>query len=257
MEEESNIKQATPKQGLETGGLVSGSEAAKERVAKQYEKDLSGRNGPLARFEALEELVGRQIEEFSSGLTFSSGTGTQIFGANGNFVIRGGKRVRGGGGAFDQPVVRTRRRWDVVPVPETEDPTIYTIYAPKIRFGNNDVLDGLEVVNDEFELEADKWIVLEIDGATFFTDPKATVKIVDTWDGYPANHYLSGAPNYTWSKTTVPIWRLVGETDIEDGMVALGEGIWGDRYFAGIARLEYELFTSTRTRVVPIILSGQ
>ena len=83
------IRKAQPKEGLETGGLISGSEAARARIAAEYEPDLSGANGPTARFDTLRELINTEIGAAQNEMTFASGDGSQIFGRDGKIAVHG------------------------------------------------------------------------------------------------------------------------------------------------------------------------
>lgn len=101
-DEESNIKKARPKQGLETGGLISG----KERVAQAYAKSLSGAEGPVAQFDAVDEIARLQVQQAFDRMTFSSPAGSPaIFGRNGHYAIAA-PRARGGNIRRDSPSVR-------------------------------------------------------------------------------------------------------------------------------------------------------
>jgi len=101
MDDEPDIPMAEPKQGLETGSLegAKGGLSAKQKVARAYEKDLAGDNGPDARFDAMSELIGTKIREAVNALSFASPGGTSIFGRDGKFSIaqtgrRGGSNLR-------------------------------------------------------------------------------------------------------------------------------------------------------------------
>src|SRR5690606_31747499 len=111
-DEESNIKKARPKQGLETGGLISG----KERVAQAYADSLSGGNGPVAQFDAVDEIARLQVQQAFDRMTFSSPAGSPaIFGRNGHFSIVS-PRSRGGDGRKEQPVRVIPSPWDLTVV---------------------------------------------------------------------------------------------------------------------------------------------
>lgn len=92
------IRNAQPKLGLETGGLETGDLSARDRIAAEYEADLSGANGPTARFDTLRELITTEIGAAQNETTFSSGDGTQAFGWGGRLALISPtpKRVKAG-----------------------------------------------------------------------------------------------------------------------------------------------------------------
>lgn len=229
MDEESNIKQAKPKQGLETGGLISGSEAAKARVAKAYEKDLSGKNGALPRFEALQELIGKQLEEFANNMTFASGDGTQIFGTGGTFAVRSARRGGKGGVPVDQAQIARKFPWDIAYDSVSEQ---YVMYRPLIMKGRTDVEGVVPVTNTPFTPEANAWLVLEIDAIPVTA---ATVVLVTNtdWEGeaeYPSAYKFDTVTPWAFERARIPLWRFY-DVDGSDagGRFVLGEDLYGEK----------------------------
>lgn len=98
--ENSAIKQASPKEGLSTGSLF---DRNREKVAEQYAPALSGKEGALAQFDAVTELMRNQIEEYESGKVVSSTGDTSLKGF-GQFLTLSSKKPQGRGrGVFDDP----------------------------------------------------------------------------------------------------------------------------------------------------------
>lgn len=95
------IRDAQPKEGLETGGLETGTLSPRDRIAAQYEPDLSGANGPTARFDTLRELITTEIGASQNETRFISGDGTQIFGRDGKMAVHGppGRTIKSSGSA--------------------------------------------------------------------------------------------------------------------------------------------------------------
>lgn len=164
------IRKAQPKEGLETGGLISGSEAARARIAAEYEPDLSGANGPTARFDTLRELINTEIGAAQNEMTFASGDGSQIFGRGGRFAVvaPSGKRTKAEveSGVSAAP----EERWDLVPDDGgyiVRDPLVMAFYGSA---------SPLTIANDPVTLAANSWVVLAVNlAATPYTMSLARV----------------------------------------------------------------------------------
>lgn len=195
--EESNISQAQPMSGLETGGLETGgletgSLSAKDRIAASYEDDLSGKNGARARFDAIEELIGKQLEEFSNNMTFSSGGGVRIFGSGGNFAVQADQPRRSAGvdGVAPQSVTRSSILWDLVV--NNPDSASVSVRVGSILRSPLDLRDGLAVVNGNaaFNVANGDMLFLKM---TNIASPVVTLTKAPTWPDFPARYEVSGS----------------------------------------------------------------
>lgn len=265
MGEESKIKKATPKQGLETGGLETGgletgSLSPKDQVAKSYEPDLSGKNGPRARFDALEELISKQIDEFSSNLTFSSGSGTQIFGANGTFAVRTPARRGGSGGFVDaaQPFRKQSSAWDLVV--ENYETGSVSIRVGSIIKDSSDVTDTLTITNGgaSFTVADGSKLFLKITDISVtpgvFT-PKCELLVGSTWTDYPSVYEVSNTgASATWAAYYYPLYYF--DTNAGSGAEAVADGVYGHKIVeSSWFRLGYTIYQSgtDRALTVPIL----
>ena len=249
------IRKAHPKQGLETGGLISGSEAARARIAAEYEPDLSGANGPTARFDTLRELIGTEIGAAQNEMTFASGDGSQIFGRGGRFaaVAPSGKRTKAGGSG-DGPA-SSPQPWDLVLL----DPGAGTwgIYAPRVIYSREDVTATVSITNSGFSLSAGDLVVATMAGDidTFLATPTITLEALSTWDGHPSAYKFGTASPYAWENSRIPVWSI-SSTD-SDGAVQLTSGLYGTKLIGSHPTLAYtlaEVPLQNRIRVVPMLL---
>jgi len=157
----SNIKQAQPKQGLETGGLISG----KERIAQEYAPALSGAKGPVAQFDAVDEIAGLRAQQAIDGLTFSSPAGSPaVFGRNGNFSIANSQARR----TAKDPTIET---------PEFVGLLVSAAGSTKVRVSASVVsgmgawavipkIDGDELTDDpppELTVGSNQWVALKME----------------------------------------------------------------------------------------------
>ena len=221
-EKTSNIRQATPKQGLDTGsvegakgGLISG----KERVAMEYSKDLSGEQGPVAMFDAVDEIAAKRVEQAMNRITFAGRGGASIFGANGSFSVVSRQGAPESGVLIED---HKESRLDLVPGENEE----HTLRAPKIVSGVNDLTTDIVITNAPISLEAGKWVVFKIDDVT--VQPYAfIVGVVD-----------EGEPYYTFddddnlTEAAIPIYRLTDEA-IDSMSVPVREGVYATRFLNG------------------------
>lgn len=260
MEEESNIKKANPKEGLETGGLETGTLSPKAKVAQSYEKDLSGKNGALSRFEALEELIGRQLEEFANNMTFSSGDGTQIFGAGGNFAVKSRKATRGDGLVNDSQSVSSSRKstWDLI-VENFETGSV-SIRVGSIIEDSDDVTATLAITNSSssFTVSGGYKMYLKITDISttpgVFT-PKCELLVGSTWTDYPSVYEVSNTgASATWAAYYYPLYYF--DTNAGSGAVAVADGVYGHKIVeSSWFRLGYTIYQSgtDRALTVPIL----
>lgn len=258
MAEESNIKKANPKQGLETGGLISGSEAAKERVAKAYEKDLSGKNGALPRFEALQELIGKQLEEFANNMTFASGDGTQIFGTGGTFAVRVARRGGRGGFVEQAQIPRSSSIWDLV-IQNFETGSV-SVRVGSIIKDATDVTDTLTITNGGASFtvsDGDKMFlkITDISVTPGVFTPKCELMVDSTWTDYPSVYEVSNTgASADWVAYYYPLHYF--DTNAGSGAVAVSDGVYGHKIVdSSWFRLGYTIYQSgtDRALTVPIL----
>lgn len=259
MGEESNIQEAKPKEGLETGGLETGSLSPKDRVASAYEADLSGQNGPRARFDALEELMARQLEEFSARLSFTSGDGTQIFGGDGYFVVQSPNQKR----AFGAVTESARRQgiWDLR-VENFETGSV-SIRVGEILKDSSDLTDTLDIQNGSASFVASNGskLFLKITNDSTvpgeFT-PKCELKMDNLpWVDYPSAYEVSGEEDTaTFEAYYYPLYYF-DEDSGNDGIAVHEEGVYGHRVVeTSWFRIVYTIYQNgdDRALTVPILL---
>ena len=252
MPEESNIRQATPPKGLLTKSLEGASGLSpKQQIARAYEDDLSGKRGPEARFDALNELIGARVSESMDNMVFSSGDGTQIAGKNGFFTAK--SATGKGGSSKPEDTKKKIFPWDII----AESTNSYTIYAPKVIFSREDVEQVITITNTTFSLSDGDWIVAKMQGpiATFLETPTITIEKVSTWDGFPSAYKFGATPSYAWETSRIPIHQITG-TD-QGGSVSIGENLYATRLIGYHPILSFTLAvvpSAVRTRVVPTFL---
>ncbi len=201
------IRKAQPKEGLETGGLISGSEAARARIAAEYEPDLSGANGPTARFDTLRELITTEIGAAQNEMTFASGDGSQIFGRDGKFVVNQPTAKRGKGFSNDLAGKGTVRIWDLTVV-DAAAGTVKLAVPGKVRI-TDDVDDtgliSIGSIGSTFTITAGKYIVLEWDATG--ASPVCTLKALSTWSGFPFPYTTANSGGHKiFQKGYTPLW---------------------------------------------------
>lgn len=247
-EKTSNIRQATPKQGLDTGsvegakgGLISG----KERVAMEYSKDLSGEQGPVAMFDAVDEIAAKRVEQALNRITFAGRGGASIFGANGSFSVVSRQGAPESGVLIEDP--KGESRLDLVSGENEE----HTLRAPKIVSGVNDLTTDIVITNAPISLGAGKWVVFKIDdvGVRPYT---VTVDVVD-----------EGEPYYTFddddnlTEAVIPIYRLTDEA-IDSMSVLVREGVYATRFLNGEVLVLSSRFVQVSSkpigRFVPLLI---
>lgn len=206
---ESNIKKSLADQ-----------DKARRDVAKEYERDLSGKNGPLARFDAINELIDAKVKK---PLNFASGDGTQIFGSNGYYSLVAPTPLR-----KKQPIEQKKiySPWDLVPV----DEGAYQLYRPLIIKGREDATEMVEVINGSFTPESGKFLVLEIDTIPVTS---ATVALDSDWDGYPSVYKFDTSDPWSFEMARIPIWRFFDEDNPDasgrPGRISFGGNVFGEK----------------------------
>lgn len=210
------IPEAQPKQGLETGSLEGASGLdPREQIARNYEEDLSGANGPTARFDTLRELITTEIGAALNEMRFSSGDGTQIFGRDGKFAV-------------NQPTARRPRRaneeassdavgriWDVEIV-DSEAGTIKLSVPGKVRVTDDVDSTGLisiGSIGSTFAMAEGDYLVLEWDATT--STPVCTLKVLDTWSGFPFAYTTADSGDHKiFQKGYTPLWVAKAAEDV-------------------------------------------
>jgi hypothetical protein len=268
-EKTSNIRQATPKQGLDTGsvegakgGLISG----KERVAMEYSKDLSGEQGPVAMFDAVDEIAAKRVEQAMNRITFAGRGGASIFGANGSFSVvsrqgapESGVLIDADGSApiaFD--IVRA------VPQPEGGPPT-FTLHLPFVRKSNKEDVDAFSVpiTISDFEIDPGSWLVAKMVGpiGDFIFSPAITIEMTTgDWPDYPNAHLIDEAEPYNWTESRIPLWQFLTEANKTDSSVLLSTindvKTYGQKLIGPSPQLVYTLAVApeNRLRTVPDLI---
>lgn len=196
MPEESNIRQATPPKGLLTKSLEGASGLSpKQQIARAYEDDLSGKRGPEARFDALNELIGARVSESMDNMIFSSGDGTQIAGKNGFFTAKSAPSK--GAKSTPEDVKKTVSPWDLA---AGEADGSFTIPKPGRIYTSYGDASSLLTITDadlEFSLGAGDLVWLELTFAGAEATPTITLKAGSPPEGWPAETYLIAAPPAT------------------------------------------------------------
>jgi len=221
MEEESNIRKAQPKEGLQTGSLegsegglqtgslegAEGGLSAKQQVAQQYEPALSGSKGPDARFDAIQELIDIRVREANNSLTFSSPSGTQIFGLNGKYSITG--TVRRTKKQYVAPVKASSnaRLWDI-DIVDADAGTVRIGVPGSVRITDDVDSTGLiEIrnINSVFSISVGRYIVLEWDATS--SPPVCTLKALSTWSDFPFPYTTAPSGEHKiFQKGYTPLW---------------------------------------------------
>lgn len=202
-DEESNIKKARPKQGLETGSLISG----KERVAQAYAKSLSGAEGPVAQFDAVDEIARLQVQQAFDRMTFSSPAGSPaIFGRNGHYAIQA---PRARDGRRDDPVVsQFLQPWDLTLV---NDSGGVKINCGTIIKDASDLTGQITIssADSTFTPSAGHTIRLKIAGT--FDTPTVTLESGGSWTDHPAAYETTGSTTTAeFAAYYYPLWEFVG-----------------------------------------------
>ena len=218
MAEESNIQKTQPKEGLQTGSLegakgglqtgslegakgglqtgslegAEGGLSAKQQVAREYEPALSGSKGPDARFDAIQELINIRVREANNSLTFSSPSGTQIFGLNGKYSITetGRRRKR----PYVAPALPAISPWDLVGVGDNESFAIPKPGRIYTSYGDSSSLLTIEDADLEFSLGAGDLVWLELTFAGAEATPTITLKAGNPPTDWPKTYLVATPP---------------------------------------------------------------
>lgn len=176
---ESNIKKSLADQ-----------DKARRDIAKEYERDLSGKNGPLARFDAINELIDAKVKK---PLNFASGDGTQIFGSNGYYSLVSPTPLRKKQ-PIEQKKIINNLIWELV-IEDSE--------AAEVSIKCGTILKDASDLSEVFSIQNKDGIFKVADGDKIFL--KITTEFIDsefqtiielikdnTWEDYPARYEVSG-----------------------------------------------------------------
>lgn len=237
-ERESNIKDARPKQGLETksiqgakGGVGARNAAsAKDRVAESYEADLSGSNGPRARFEAIDEMIGNRISEFSGGMMFSSSGGVAISGFGGMFTVHSERYL---GRSYPAETVAYTRpdAWSLLPGGGDDK---YTVQPGKIYYDYGDWTKPAEIKNfdKEWPVSGEGWIWIELD-ITDPAKPKMEMKAGKAWGWHPKVLEEQSSGGQSVRKAAFPVWQFRKGTEARfPSETMISEKLVGERFLS-------------------------
>jgi hypothetical protein len=231
MSEESNIKKAQPKQGLETGSTAKPSESnikeaqpksgletksvegasglsPKDKIAASYSDDLSGKNGATKQFDTFLELVNTEISAAMNGMTFSSGHGgAQIFGRNGQFAVAMANIVQRAIVPEETPNERAAI-WDL---------EIVNAAAGTVKVNCGTIIRDVTSLTTQLTIAAaasnhtavaSQTLRLKITGA--WTDPVCTLEAGAAWTGHPSAVQSSGSgATAAFEAYYYPLWEFV------------------------------------------------
>lgn len=219
------IRDAQPKEGLETGGLISGSEAARARIAAEYEPDLSGANGPTARFDTLRELINTEIGAALNEMTFASGDGSRIFGRGGRFAVAApaGKRTKGGV-LVDTPSLPLGS-WDL-----TSDGSASVTLTLGTIIDVEDLTAPLTIVDggSAFSVAAGDYLWLKVEYDSGTSTMTITLESGSSWPGHPKAYEITGSGSTAeWASTCYLLYKFTSTATSTSQ--AVGSGVYAER----------------------------
>lgn len=219
------IRKAQPKEGLETGGLTSGSEAAHERIAREYEDDLSGKNGPTARFDTLRELINTEIGAAQNEMTFASGDGSQIFGRGGRFAVLAPSGKRTKAGVTEETAADNTSPWSIT---SNGSATISLVAGTVIDI--EDLTSALTITDSGSTFAVGNgdylWLKLEYDSGT--SSYTITLESGSSWSGHPKGYEITGSgATAEWVSTSYLLYSFT--TTFAAGLQAIGSGVYAKR----------------------------
>lgn len=221
------IEEAQPKQGLETGGLVSGSEAARARVALNYEDDLAGKNGPTARFDTFRELIGTEIASALNEMSFSSGDGSQIFGRGGRFALTA-STPKAKKGVVTDTVASKAARWDIV-VTDPDSAAFELARPGTILKDLTDLEDPFTITSVASSFTAGDGKRLRLKFAGAFDSMTVTLECATNPTDFPAAVETTGSGNTAeFTNYYFYLWDFLS-TPPDDTYVSIGNGIFGKK----------------------------
>lgn len=253
-EEKSNIRQATPKQGLETGsveiakeGLISG----KERVAMEYSKALSGEQGPEAMFDAVDEIAAKRAEQAINRLTFAGRGGAAIFGVNGSFSVVSRQVAPEATGMVERE--SAINPWDIVASGSLYGIAVGTIYKSFGSLAEEDLFSIIDF-DLEFELSESTVVYLELDNTA---TPTIALKAEAEWDGFPETFKLTTEGVIKAEKAFFRLWHGVTGDMPANSFGIQFEDFWMKKTFRSndliLGYGSYELDDTHRHIAVPVL----
>lgn len=215
--ENSNIKQAAPMSGLQTGSV-------KDHIAEQYEPALSGSEGPRARFDTLRELINTEIGSYESGKVVSS-PGSDSLTGFGQFKTLRVSRRRGQAAAIPEDIEPVYSPWDLV---AGESANTFDLVLGDLKIDRGYDYFSVTIVDFEgLSLSAGKVLYLEIDTDT---PSQAVVKVATSWSGMPIPYqYDEIDGSWIMEFYRFPIWQFFGTSGNDPLRVSLGNDIWGKK----------------------------
>lgn len=236
------IEDATPKEGLETGSLEGASGlSTRDRVARNYFDDLTGKNGERALFDTFGELAEVHFREKLGGLTFSSGDGTQIFGTGRHFAIQtpqGKKRKRGEEGSVTQK--GPAAPWSLL---VSGDPGEFTVNVGTILQSGDSISQTISCTNPSEVYEGEPGQILAIK-ITAEVPVSYTIVLLDDWpedDGYQVTYTgtMAGS-DFTFVERHYPLWVLVDEATATS--TPIGPGVHGEQICFNHLQIQYGIY---------------
>jgi hypothetical protein len=245
---DSNIKQAQPKQGLETGGLVSG----KAKVAMEYAKSLSGAEGPEAMFDAVDEIAAKRAEQAINRLSFAGRGGAAIFGVNGSFSVVSRQTTPDGGSRIEEES-QGLLPWDIVTSGEEFGIAVGTIYK---SFGSVNDADTFTITDFDltFTPSATTVVYLELDN---LSTPTITLKAGAAWTEHPETFKLTTTGVVKAEKAFFRLWHGVSGNKPANAFGIQYDGFWMKKTFRSndlvLGYGSYELDDTHRHIAVPVL----
>jgi len=244
MDEESNIKRAQPKQGLQTGGLegAKGGLSAKQQIARNYEDALSGAKGPDARFDAIESLAQAHVQEAINNITFSSPGGTQIFGLNGRFAITStGRRGRGGARREDATVPTPLTPWALASV-DADTPAV--VLNPGTILKGSDQIDAVLTCSNPtaaLTVGVDRYLAVKITSEAPTSFELVSLASWPEADGYQVSYTGTiGDGDFVFTARHYPLWTFVAVATSET--VPIADGVHGKQLCFSPLELQYGIY---------------
>ena len=248
--ENSAIKQASSKEGLSTGSLF---DRNREKVAEQYAPALSGKEGALAQFDAMTELMRNQIEEYESGKIISSNGGASIKGF-GQFLTLNSKKPQGRGGVLEESGVPDPGPWGLIAATgDAFSIRVGTIYTD---FGSvaDATLLSITSSNLTFTPSATTVVYLELQVAD---PPVMTLKAGSAWTEHPLTFKITTTGIIRVEKAYFRLWHGVSGGMPANSVGKQFDGFWLKRTSRSndlvLAYGDHGLEDGTRNLPVPIL----
>lgn len=242
--------------GLHTGSVqgAKGGLSPKQAIADRYSRDLSGKNGSLAQFEAFDELIQNALAEKFAAVTFSSGDGTQIFGTDGHFAVVTPPRsgiARSVPGRVARTVVKP---WDLV-IDDAEAGEVSLNLGTIIKKASN-LEEGFTIGGtNSFTPSPGHLIWLKIEN---MTSPTVELDSGSSWTDYPSAVEISGSEDTAaFDAYYYPLYHFSGTED--DGYTGVNEALFykklvPDCHFLLVRTVFQDDATTDRPVTSPILI---